>query len=170
MFVATAFLIVSYVATVVFRNIFLGGMPFWYDPARDLTLAGDMFSKFSFLGQPSGIPGFFYPPYWLWLLFSLLRVSRDPAVVTFLAITLPYLIFFPLGLWLLRNALSKTGVFLVLAVFVTNFDNYFTQLWNLNLAPLILLWIIVAYDRKKYLFLGIFTGLLLCFDFAIGIN
>ncbi len=165
-----AFLLAAvYTAVVIYRNIFLGGMPFWHDPARDLTLAGEMFSRFSFLGQPSGIPGFFYPPYWLWLLFSVLPLSRDPAVVTFLTTTLPYLIFFPMGLWLLRDKLSNAGVILILAVFVSKFDNYFTQLWNLNLTPLILLWIFIAFDLKKYFFSGILTALLVSFNFALGV-
>lgn len=161
-------LIFLYLVVVIYRNIFLGGMPFWYDPARDLTLAGEMFSKFSFLGQPSGIPGFFYPPYWLWYLFSFLHFTRDPATITFLSITLPYLILFPFGLYLLKNTITVTGIFLVLAVFVTGFDNYFTQLWNLNLTPLLLVWILVFYEHKKYFFLGLATGLLLAFNLALG--
>lgn len=164
-----ALFVFLYAAVVIYRNIFLGGMPFWYDPARDLTLAGEMFSKFSFLGQPSGIPGFFYPPYWLWYLFSLLHFTRDPATITFLSITLPYILLFPLGLYLLKNKVSINGIFLILAVFVTRFDNYFTQLWNLNLTSLLLVWILVFYERKKYLFLGFATGLLLAFNFALGI-
>lgn len=164
-----AFLIFVYAAIRIWRNVFLGGMPFWYDPARDLTLAGDMFQKFSFLGQPSGIPGFFYPPHWLWWLFSWLHVSPDPRLVTFGAITLPYLLLFPLGLFLLRRHLASVGSLLVATVFVLLFDNYFTQLWNLNLAPLILLWIVVAFDRQKTWALGALCAFLVSFDFALGI-
>ncbi len=162
-------LLLGYAGVRIYRNVFLGGMPFWYDPARDLTLAGDMFQKFSFLGQPSGIPGFFYPPHWIWWLFTLLHVSPDPRVITFLAIALPYLFLFPLGLWLLRHRITQAGVVLILSVFILKYDNYFTQLWNLNLAPLILLWLIVAFDRKKIFFLGALSGLLLSVDFALGI-
>ena len=50
------------------KNIIQGNIPFWFDNARDFLLALGNLEKPTLIGPPTGIPGVFYGPYWIWLL------------------------------------------------------------------------------------------------------
>src|SRR5574342_726111 len=81
---------------LVLKTVLSGNIDLWYDNARDLLMALDNQRKLTLIGQPTGIPGLFYPPYWIWILSIGLFFSKDPKIVTLLVAALPYLIIFPL--------------------------------------------------------------------------
>ncbi len=123
----------------LFFKIWLGEFAFWYDPARDLLSAVDNLSKPTLIGPTSGIPGVFYGPYWIWLLSLGTFFSLDPRVVTLIAITVPYIILFPFILWRFSSTLSPLVLSLLWLLFLLGFNNYFTDLWNPHLAPLLII-------------------------------
>ncbi|KKR32339.1 MAG: hypothetical protein UT63_C0046G0004 [Candidatus Gottesmanbacteria bacterium GW2011_GWC2_39_8] len=165
--------------TIALRDIFSGSIPFWYDPARDLLLALDNLRKPTLIGPPTGIPGLFYGPYWLWLLSLILLVSRDPRFITLFVQALPYLILFPLLLSKFgKDIFGKIWILLWLFFFIS-YKPYITSLWNPNLVPLfflVLLYLVTKVDMKiknlKILFaMGFVNGLMVNFhvSFSLGI-
>src|SRR3989338_7604981 len=92
---------------IIIKPIFNGAIPFWYDPARDLLMAWDNLKKITLIGSTSGIPGIFYGPYWIWLLSIGVAISKDPRVVLFLIITLPYFIGVQLVIYFLNKSLIE---------------------------------------------------------------
>src|SRR3989338_476175 len=89
-------------------SVLTGSIPFWFDPGRDLMLASDNLHKLSLIGPPSGIPGFFYGPYWIWLLSLGMLFSRDPKIIAIIVLTIPYFVIFPFALYKLSQLLDKT--------------------------------------------------------------
>src|SRR3989344_5586868 len=77
------------------NNIINGSIPFWFDPARDLLMALDNLKKPTLIGPPSGIPGIFYGPYWIWMASFSLIFSKDPRFTAVLVSFLPYFTVFP---------------------------------------------------------------------------
>lgn len=157
-------------------SIFEGGMAFWFDPARDFLMAWDNLKKLTLIGAPTGIPGFFYGPYWIWLISFGLIFSKNPQIVTLIILTLPYLILFPLILNKFR-IFSKNNVFIILWIlFFFQFSSYFLSPWNPHPAPLlILLEIYLLVKIKNYnilnlLILGLIAGLITNFQFSFGLG
>src|SRR4051794_6663508 len=99
-------------------DLYYKTIPFWYDPARDFLLALDNQKKLSLIGEPSGIPGLFYGPYWIWLISLALYFSHDPRVVQFLILTLPYFVVFPLILWKLRSVFDTKIIIALWSLFI----------------------------------------------------
>src|SRR6187551_3411896 len=93
-----------FIACVQLHNVFSASIPFWYDPARDMLMGWDNLHKFTLIGPTTGIPGLFYGPYWIWMLSLGELFSKDPRIVILIVATLPYLILFPLGLYLFVRA------------------------------------------------------------------
>lgn len=163
------------------KSILSRSIPFWYDPARDLLLALDNLKKPTLLGPPTGIPGVFYGPYWIWLLSIPLVFTRDPRLVTFFTLFLLYFIVFPYLLFKLAKTIGREVVLIIWLLFIISYNNYTNFLWNPHLAPLILLLLIYlilkskgqANGRSNYfnsLFLGITAGLLANFHISLGIG
>lgn len=161
-------------------NVFEGNFSFWFDPARDLFLALANLSKFSLVGPPSGIPGFFYGPYWIWLLSAAMFFSKDPRIIILLTETIPYFLLFPLVLLQFRKIWGLQTVVIIWILFILSFNGYATQLWNPNLAPLFFLTITCLvlftdfyqkgiHTYLKVLLIGVLTGLLFNFDISFGI-
>lgn len=162
------------------KEIIIGSIPFWYDPARDFLAALANLQKPTLLGPPTGIPGIFYGPYWIWLISLGLLISKDPRVVILIVQTLPYFIFFPLLLFKLTKNYGKYFWLLPWTLFILAYKNYTTYLWNPHLAPLIFLALIYFLSElnlslkklplKKITISGCILGLLLNFhmSFAIG--
>ncbi len=158
-------------AVVPLRSVLLGGIPFWYDPGRDLLLAWDNLRKLTLIGPPGGIPGIFYGPYWIWLLSLPMVITHNPRFVVLIAITLPYLVLFPLILWKMRPLLGLSGVFIVWTLFITNFDNYLTFPWSPYLVALVCLALAYLVAGKKSAFLvGVVAALAPNFNFSFGVT
>ena len=170
-------------ACVAFSYLFSSNIPFWFDPARDMLSAWANLHKVTLIGPPSGIPGFFYGPYWVWWLSFALLLSKDPAVVAGLTMTIPYFVIFFGVLLAFGNMFGKTtSVFLWLLFFIS-FQGYMTQLWNPYLAPIFflsILYILVFFveklrDLKSALPLfiaGLLTGIALNIhiSFSVGFS
>lgn len=161
------------------KPIVEGSIPFWYDPARDLLLGLDNLHKPSFIGPPSGIPGIFYGPYWIWLLSAAEVISRDPRIITFLVLTLPYFTIFPFILYKFSQLFGKYTWLLLFALFILHFP-YPTQLWNPHPAPLLYLLLVYllvftpfVFKREniiKLFLAGFVGGLIVNFHISFGIG
>lgn len=152
------------------RSVILGGFPFWFDPARDLLLALDNLKKITLIGPPTGIPGLFYGPYWIWLLGLPLIISRDPRLAVLIALTVPYLIIFPLLLWQFKKIFGVATLFSLWLLFIFAFDKYSTFIWNPHLAPLLFLALVVLLYKGRFgFFTGFIAGLILNFHFSFGL-
>lgn len=181
------FLLIAIVLGFIFplvstlKDVLSGSMAFWYDPARDMLLALANLSKISLIGPPAGIPGIFYGPYWIWLLSVGLLFSKDPRIVTLLTETIPYFTLFPFLLFQFRKILGLPILLLIWLLFIFNYNNYATQLWNPHLAPLLFLTVIYFVTFTdfyksgpktylKTLILGMVTALTLNFHISFGLG
>jgi hypothetical protein len=156
-------------------------LTFWNDNSRDLLSAWNALSKLTLLGPPSGIPGIFYGPYWIWLLSFGLLFSKNPLYVTIITATIPYFVLFPILWFRFNKFFNFTSLISCWLLFIFSSGmTYSTQLWNLYPGPLITLTliyllIIANFEQitKKQLIISIVTGfligLLLNFDLSFGI-
>ncbi len=124
---------------IAVTRIISGNISFWYDPARDLLLAIDNHQKFSLIGQTSGIPGIFYGPYWIWILSIVLLVFKDPRIVAFIVLTIPYFTIFPFILYKLKDVWGLWVSVMLWLFFMFSYDGYVIHLWNPHLAPVLTL-------------------------------
>lgn len=170
---------------MVFRIVVDGQIAFWFDPARDLFLALSNIQKPSLIGQPTGIPGLFYGPFWIWAISVPMLFSKDPRVVDFFILTLPYFVVFSLVFYKFKRILGFGSVLIMWLLFIFGFMNYSFQIWNPHLSPLVILllvYLLTTVDRKifrldltKYFLTGILVGFLFSFQpslflgFFIGI-
>ncbi len=163
---------------IVIKPIVSGNIPFWYDPGRDLLLAWDNLIKPTLIGPTTGIQGVFYGPFWIWLLSIALLISKDPRIVDFIVLTIPYFTILTLVLWALsKNIFNKKISYSLWLLFILSCSNYANQIWSPNLAPLVFLiicFLIVSTDlintKVKYqniIFLGMLTSFLLSFLFSL---
>lgn len=164
-----------------FRDIVSGSIPFWYDPARDLLAAQDNLQKLSLIGPTTGIPNVFYGPYWIWLLSVALLISRDPKVITLLTLTIPYFLILPFILFRFKKIIPHFPIAAVWLMFILGFPIYATQLWNPNLAPLLLFgfsYLLITLPTKELnkktllqaLLTGFTGGVLANFHLSFGIG
>ncbi|SRR6266568_2131048 len=156
-------------------------LTFWYDNTRDLLSAWDNLSKFTLIGPPSGIPGIFYGPYWIWLLSIGLFFSKNPLIVTIITATIPYFILFPLIWFRFTKFFDRTSVVIGWLLFIFSSGmTYATQLWNLYPAPLISLIVIYLLILAKFTeitkrqtliaaTIGFLIGLLINFHISFGL-
>lgn len=162
------------------RDVIIDSIPFWFDPARDLLLAWDNLTKITLIGPPSGIPGIFYGPYWIWFLSFGLLFSKDPRVVTAFIFTIPYFTILPYLLFRFTKIFSIKIIVLLWLFFIFAYKTYTTYIWNPHLAPLFLLIVIyllifTPFDKSRkivYLRLalaGIFAGLLTNVHISFGV-
>jgi hypothetical protein len=164
------------------KTLLTGNVGFWYDPARDFLLAFENLNKISLIGPPSGIPGLFYGPYWIWLLSFGLLFTKDPQWVIFLTLTLPYFIIAPLIFFKFREVLGFSASIIMWLFFAfSNAIYYAVNPWNPHLAPLlfmILIYLLTFTEykekNKKYLFniflIGFVVGLILNFHISFGVG
>lgn len=158
-------------------DIYSGRIAFWFDPARDFLLALQNLKNPTLIGQPSGLPGLFYGPYWIWTISVLMVISKDPKLVTFLLLTVPYFTFFP---FILYKITKEWGLFIFLSIwflFIFNFGSYATQIWNVHYVAIFFLlavYFFLKFENKKlykyrYLLTGISLGILTNFHLSFGI-
>src|SRR6185369_11815759 len=114
----------------ILHKIGSGDFALWYDPARDLFSALTNLQKPTLIGPPSGIPGVFYGPYWIWLLSFAEIISRNVRVVTIIVETIPYAVVFPFFLSRFSKAISLPVLAMLWLLFLLSFNNYYTDLWN----------------------------------------
>ncbi|MFA6081070.1 MAG: hypothetical protein WC741_01555 [Patescibacteria group bacterium] len=165
---------------IIIKPILSGAIPFWYDPGRDLLMAWDNLKKISLIGPTSGIPGIFYGPQWIWLLSIGVAISKDPRVVLFLIISLPYFVGIPLAIYFLNKSLVEkltVPATWILAIFC--FSSYITQIWSPNLAPLFLFVLLTLFYKtkeiraerniKSFMIMGLIYGLLLNHHISLGV-
>lgn len=164
------------------KALLIYNIPFWYDPARDFLSAWNNLSKPTFIGPPSGIPGFFYGPYWIWLISIGLVFTKDPRLSVFISLTIPYLIILPL----LYHSLKKhfrfftlVGIWILFAIQYA--VHYSITPWNPNIAPFLVILLIIFFARmerlpvkKKHFFLYFLVGgisaLVINFHISLGIG
>ena len=176
--IAVLFSLVPIIA--IFHKIVTGDIAFWYDPARDMLSSLANLNKFTLIGPPSGIPGIFYGPYWIWFLSFGQLFSYDPRFVTMVVLTLPYLLLFPFILSRFSKIFSPFTIILLWLLFLLSFSEYMTKLWNPYPAPLLILLVIyLQFIKKKntslknvFLTFGVgFTaGLVTNFHLSFGIG
>lgn len=139
---------------IAFKNIVQGAIPFWYDPARDFIQALESFHKPTLHGPPSGIPGIFYGPQWIWLISFGLLFSHDPRVVVFIIQTIPYLLIAPLIFLSMTSLAPKRVLIVVWVFFALNFAQvYATFPWNPHIAAFlffVLLFLIIKVKEQKF--------------------
>lgn len=166
---------------MVMKVVINGEIAFWYDPARDLLLGLANLEKVTLIGPTSGIPGIFYGPYWIWMLSIGLLISKNPRVVDFFMLTLPYFTVFPFVLWQFSKIWGKGVVIILWLLFIFSFSHYSLQIWNPHLAPLfslVFIYLLVFSDFKKstfknslkIFFAGVFAALVLNFHISFGIG
>lgn len=169
----------TYVFSVSLRNLFTGSIPFWYDPARDVLLGVSNLHKWTLIGPPTGIPGIFYGPYWIWFLSVPLVFTRDPVLVILTVLTVPYFIFFPLLLTRLHKIWGFYVPWILWFLFWFSFNSYTTFLWNPHLAPLFFVLLSVLLGIKGevpkramvfYVPIGFVAGLIVNFHFSFGLG
>lgn len=162
------------------KSILNGSIPFWYDNARDLLLALDNLKKPTLIGPPSGIPGIFYGPYWIWLLSGALSITRDPRFITFFLQLIPYFTIFPFLLFRFAQVFGKRTMLILWFLFIFAYQNYTTFLWHPHMAPLFYLFLVYlgvftdfsCRNSKTYtrLFIwGFVGGLLMLFHVSFGL-
>ncbi len=156
------------------QKIVTGAFPFWYDIARDFLAASDNLVKPTLLGPPSGIPGIFYGPYWIWLLSGAIFISKDPRIVTILVGIMPYFILFPILLFGFRSLFPTKILVMLWFLFSIAFSQYATNLWNPHIAPLLFLLLFSVVLQKKAiassLLGGLLCGLITNFHMSFGIG
>lgn len=169
------FLAVVLTALISFWSVINGSIPFWFDPARDLLLAVGNLEKPTLIGPPTGIPGIFYGPYWIWAISSAMRISPDPRIVTLLILTIPYFLFFPLILWQFSKWITREWSFILWLLFILTYESFTTFLWNPHLTPLLFLlltFIIIStksgFGSKKEVLKVFLAGL--CSGFILNIH
>jgi hypothetical protein len=175
-FILIWLIIIGYPAILSLKEIISGSIPFWFDPARDFLLALENLHKITLIGSPTGIPGLFYGPYWIWAISAILIFSKDPRIVTIFVMWVPYFLLFPLILIKLGRLWNvKTSIVLWL-LFILNFRVDSTFLWNPRLAPLFLLALIYLVYQKPQsssrlipFCIGALAGLIINFHFSFGI-
>ncbi len=164
---------------IILINIFSGSIPFWFDPARDFLSALSSQHKLTLIGQPTGIPGLFYGPYWVWLLSVPLLFSKDPRVVQLLVLGIPYMLIFPLVLYRFKLIFDLKIITALYLLFAFSFMRYAIFPWNPHLAPLLVLviiYLLVFKDRTNnknllYVFLaGLFSGVVGNFHISFDIG
>ena len=166
----------SLVALEAWRVLSGGLVPFWFDPARDLLLAKTNLSDFSLIGQPAGIPGLFYGPYWIWSLSLAQMLVPNPAMVIGLVQAIPFLVVGPWVFWQFGKILGKQNVVFLWAAFMINARNYLSYLWNPHpgiLVFLVVCWLVVFGVRGKKVnsvLLGLCLGLLVQLHMSFGIG
>lgn len=161
-------------------KIWSGEFALWYDPARDLLSGLTNLQKPTLIGPTTGIPGVFYGPYWIWLLSFGELFSRNPRIVAFVVETIPYTILFPYILFQFRKVINLSTLALLWLAFLLSFNNYFTDLWNPHLAPLLILLTVYLHmiETKEFsikdFFItfcaGFVAGLTMNFQLSLGIG
>jgi hypothetical protein len=156
------------------RSILTGTIPFWFDPARDLLQALTHLGHPTLIGPPTGIPGLFYGPYWIWLLSLGLSITRDPRFAVFLVLTLPYFTLFPLVLFSFRRFFKPSILYPLWFLFIVTHINYATHPWNPHPAPLFFITLVyfITLPTKPWrtLLCGLLAGLVLNFHMSFGIG
>lgn len=173
---------VVFPAIIAILSLLLGNLIFWYDPARDLITAWDSLSKPTLIGPPSGIPGIFYGPYWIWLLSLGERMTKDPIFIALFTATVPYFLIFPFVWFKFSKFFGQKAVIIGWLLFILGSGfTYGTQLWNPYPAPLLslaVLYLLIRFDFKSFsipaflvnFFIGVFLGLVINFHISFGIG
>src|SRR3989344_163041 len=112
---------------IALHSISVGNIPFWYDPARDFLLGQDNIKKLTLIGPTSGIPGIFYGPYWIWLISLGQLVSKDPRVVVFLILAIPYMVIFPFVLFRFKKIFGISTIIILWLYFSFSSGLYYSR-------------------------------------------
>lgn len=171
------FILIPFILT--FKELIQETFPFWYDPARDFLFALDHVQKPTLIGPPTGIPGLFYGPYWIWILSVSLLISKNPKFAAFIILALPYFTLFPYILFKFKDTFGWKACLFLWIIFISTYRIYTTYLWHPHLAPLF--YLILTYlllktinlQQKNFsipnIFLvGILSGLILNFHISFG--
>jgi hypothetical protein len=161
-FIFCLILITSVIFLNAFLDIYFGRIPFWYDPARDMLLALENLKNPTLIGQPTGIPGIFYGPYWVWLISFFEIFNKDPRFIAFFVLLVPYFTIFLFFSMKFKKVIGLEGSIIFWLLFILSFKNYFTSLWNPHLTPLfffVFLYLITVLDLGSIKFRSLLIGL-----------
>lgn len=136
-------------------------------------MAWDNLRKPALIGVPSGIPGIFYGPHWIWLLSIGVAISKDPRFVVFVILTLPYFIILPLSIFKLygKKIIDWRTMVSIWTLSIFALGSYTNQIWNPNLSPLLffLLLSLLYLTPKRFFVMGLIQGLLLQHQISFGV-
>lgn len=176
-------------ATIVFVGAWLrmqgiveGSFSYTYDVGRDMLAVKDIVvqKNFTLLGPTTGLEGFFYGPWWYYLLCIpfLLSAGSPTAVALFIALlgTANILVAFVIG-----RKIGSTFFGIACASIIsvsTFFIHASTQIWSPNIVPFLVLLIVlclryvfqkesVAY--KTWLILGVLVALTAEMEIIFGV-
>lgn len=179
-YLAVSIVLTLLAASTILQKVFTGGFALWYDPSRDLLLGLDNLHKLTLIGPTSGIPGVFYGPYWIWMISFAQLISKDPRVVLFIILTLPYLIFFPFLLSRFSKIFGFPTILLLWLLFLLSEHQYLDGIWNPYPALILILLTIYllfskTYDfslrnKIRYCLIGFTEGLVMNFHLSFGIG
>lgn len=164
------------------KKIIYGEIPFWYDSARDFIQASTNLHNPTLIGPPSGIPGVFYGPYWIWLISIGESFTKNPRFTAFLLGVIPYGIIFPFVLYKLSRKWGIVTGIIIWGLFVASYaEDYTITLWNPHIAPvffLIYIYLVLKTDflersrrnSLQILIAGFVGGLIANFHISFGIG
>ncbi len=173
------YLIVLVGAFLRLWGTYTNSFAFTYDVGRDMLALGNIvhLHKIPLIGATTGLPGIFYGPWWYYLLTPFFIIfSGNPQGIA-LTMSLIGILTIIAG-FILGKKLGGNFLGLTLAALISvsgNLISLSAQIWNPNIAPLFIIFILLVLfkiykkekgDKSKYYFL---LGLLLAFNIDLEI-
>jgi hypothetical protein len=177
-FILTLIILIS--SYLRLSGTFTNSFAFTYDVGRDMLKISEMISlhKIPLIGFTTGVEGIFYGPWWYYILFTPFLISggNPQFIAAFIALTgiITILLLFILGKKLEGN---KFGLLLAfLAGFSPELIGTSTQIWNPNLAPILIatsLFLVLKIIKNPtpltFFFFGIISSLLIDTEIVFGL-
>lgn len=121
------------------KNLLAEGIPHWFDSSRILLLGLENHEKIRLIGHESGIPGVFYGPHWSWMLSVVQIFNKNPAVIAFVVLFLPYFAIIPLVLYKFKYIFGLALTISLWLLFILEYQTNILNLWHINLTPVLFL-------------------------------
>lgn len=173
------FFILGFPAYFPLKSLINGAIPHWFDTAWGLLLGLENLEKIRLVGYQGGIPGVLYGPHWLWILSLVQIFNKNPAVIAFFVMFIPYFVILPFFLYKFKSVLGTLVVSLLWLAYILKYQSNSVHIWHIHLAPIIFLALIYTTittswkeiakkDYVKMILSGFLTGLLLNIHMSFG--
>lgn len=164
------------------QTVITNTFAFTYDVGRDMLALADIVQnhKISLIGFTTGLEGVFYGPWWYWLLTPAFYISGgNPQGISLFIVLCGMLAV--VGGFVLGKKITNNFLGLVFAAFLSFAPIMFgitTQIWNPNLAPLLIILSFLSFyqidlSRKNlwqyFLYLGLLLMLIVESEIVFGI-